>query len=457
MTSANSLARLVEDDDWSTVEDQNLTLAFAWTTPYDSPFAALASLPESTEPPAIEILTEPWDRGQVLGCLVQTSKNRIFFDRLAQGLKRDSVDVPGTASLLRKKTITRVEFQATDDAIIGTVNFEKPECFRGRLPFEGHRTDQGWVISAFTLPGAGWRVERGDDGCWRALRMDDHRLLPDLETLPADRVSVVQIVAAAPSRVKHNGEEIDLAALPDAVAGRLVTLRAELECRFGDVLETLAVLDSADPPVIGVFWITRGRIGSQWCILGMIEPSRSRLSTSEGWFGTLERIERDRLPRKALQLSVGDDGFRFSNGRFLPVLVRSAREVVAFGVDEVKARPEAVFLMAIDPETTCLRADEALDAVWATKAQRVFVYTDRNHGFLFEAYDPPPPASMIVARRSVAAAKTWPTPAPPPPPVLAPPADPGPLRFIPGGKMTRPERVEGSDPVYPEAAEPARI
>ena len=457
MASSRDLAALVETDDWSSVENQNLTLTFAWTAPIDVPCANLESLPESTEPPSIEILTTPWDRGEVLECLLEDADRGRFFDRLWQRLEGGAVEPPGTASLLWKQTITEVDFQVNDEMIAGTVHFEKPECFRGRLPFEGHRTDQGWVISAFTLPGADWRVDRDNVGRWQALRLNDNQLFPDLEILPANLVSDVHILADTALRLKHNGVEIDLAALPGEVAGRLVVLRPDIECRFSDVLETLTALKTADPPVRGVFWITRRMIAGRWLMLGLTETSRSPFAHSEAWIGTLERVERSRMPPDALQLCVDRDGYRFSNGTSLPILLGSARDVVAFGADEMKNRPDAVFLLAIDSDMPYEKADEALDAVWATKAQRVFVYTDKHHGFVLEAHDPPPPPSVIAARRAAGAKAGWPTPPLPPPPVLSSPPDPGPHRFVTGGKITEPERLEGIDPTYPEAAESARI
>ena len=67
------------------------------------------------------------------------------------------------------------------------------------------------------------------------------------------------------------------------------------------------------------------------------------------------------MPPDALQLCVDRDGYRFSDGTSLPILLGSARDVVAFGADEMKNRPDAVFLLAIDPETPYEKADQALD------------------------------------------------------------------------------------------------
>lgn len=456
-TTETDLSAAEEFGYWSEVENQSLTVVFAGTRPSEAPCAWESELPESAEPSIIESLGVQWTIGELQRCLTRPESERRGRVRFDAG-SGDRIE-ERRASLLCEEFITGVEISADGDVAHGVVAFDRPGCFRGEVPFSMSRGDEGWDISSFDLLDSGWKVERRDGGVWRPRRMQGPPSLPNLDYV--ERYVHVDLLLDPDgyTRIRLNTQPAVFEDLLPSVAGQVVYLRTDSDLAGGQFSSTIESLAHADPPVLAVF-LQPQRMLDMCRLLGIAQTPMQALLSRSSLAGPSIQVARTRLPREAIALCVGSKGttMRLSGAAQIQV-DKSPRDAVLIAMEEVSCRPSLPVLISVEPAVTFSQVDTALDLAAQSQTGSIFLRTSRHRGVLFERRDRarPEPRPPMVRRtpksgRANESRKQEAAAASPHSPV------PGePYRFIVGGEISEPVKIDGPSPIYPDAAKRARI
>ncbi|NQT40203.1 MAG: hypothetical protein HQ581_22110 [Planctomycetes bacterium] len=73
----------------------------------------------------------------------------------------------GYCSVIQHDRITEFTCTVDDDRAQGTVAFEEPGLYRGKIAYTAERTEEGWWITGFEMPARKWRFHRVGRGPWQ--------------------------------------------------------------------------------------------------------------------------------------------------------------------------------------------------------------------------------------------------------------------------------------------------
>lgn len=77
-----------------------------------------------------------------------------------------SRDDPGGVTLIHADRITDFTCEIEGDTATGTVSFEVPELYRGKVDYMAHRNDGKWRITEFSMPAFAVRLVCDKKGIW---------------------------------------------------------------------------------------------------------------------------------------------------------------------------------------------------------------------------------------------------------------------------------------------------
>ncbi len=456
-TTGADLLVVEEHGSWAEIDNQTLTVLFAGTRPAEAPCGWESELPEAEEAPIIESLGGQWTIHELQRCLAPPEGEGDV--RVRSGSRGGERAEDDRASLLWREFITGVEISAEGDVAHGDLAFDRPGCFRGQVPFSMSRGDDGWEIASFGLLDAGWKVERSDGGVWRARRMHEFPSIPNLDHI--ERYVHVDLLPGPIGgvRIKLNAQPAVVGDLLQSVAGQVVYLRIDGGVAGGQFSSTVESLAHADPPALAVF-LQPQRMLDMCGLLGFTQTPMQALLSRNSLAGPSIQVSRTRLPREAIALCIGPKGTTMRLPDAVQVRVDdSLRDAVLIAMEEVSCRPSLPVVISVEPEAPFSAVDFALDLAARSQTRSIYLRTAQHRGMVFERRDrvrpeprPPvvgraPTSRRIDNRREQEAAV-----APPPSPA------PGePYRFIVGGAITEPLKIDGPAPIYPDAAKRARI
>lgn len=72
----------------------------------------------------------------------------------------------GYATSIQPEYITDLTCEVKGDVATGVVSYEAKGVYKGRAEYTARRSDKGWRIEEFRLPGYKLRLTRGEDGKW---------------------------------------------------------------------------------------------------------------------------------------------------------------------------------------------------------------------------------------------------------------------------------------------------
>ena len=439
-------------------ESQSLTLVFAGTRPSDGVCGENSERQNGNDPEEGVVGVSGWTVEELQHCL----------DRPAAGwstlFKRDRSDDAGRLSLLWSQFVTGVGVEVDGDAAGGVVQFDRPGCFAGAVPFSMRKTSNGWSIVSFELLDAGWKVEREQGGSWTARRVTEVPVLPDLHHKSEFLEVRLKSEWGLPV-VQVNREAVDLDDLRRLVADEVVMLRADDDVTGEQYRTVIEALQTAEPPVPALFTISKRMIDTCWCLLGFGGGARAptpveQLLADDSLASPFVDVPRSMLPRDAISLCVDSDGVSMKcPGRLQTSATESARYLVDTAAEAVGRQPDLPVLISVSPDARYGDVDIALDIAVQSATPHVYLATGPDTGVVFEIRHEVRRAPLAPMRRNDSAHNR--PAAPHEVETNAASASIGhprvPIRFVVNGPVTEPVKIDGPAAVYPEAARRARI
>ncbi len=132
----------------SDFEDKSLTLMF-WTIPH------VADADEETRE-EFEFVTERIPRPSDLA--------REMWRTVGAGGVRIQT---GPVTAIHAERITKMHCKVEGDRATGTVHFEVPDLYRGKVDFVARQHDGKWRIEEFSMPARKIHIVRDEQGTWR--------------------------------------------------------------------------------------------------------------------------------------------------------------------------------------------------------------------------------------------------------------------------------------------------
>jgi protein TonB len=259
--------------------------------------------------------------------------------------------------------------------------------------------------------------------------------------------AILRIVAGAEPGLLLDGRLCEPGDLAAAIAGRPVIMGPDPETELVHVLTALDLLRTADPPVpvVGVVLIR--------LVNGCITPaSEARKRRREaGWLAQPIPIPRDSLGDEAVRIIVGTKNMRASAGIGQPFIeLPEVSHLAQFLRQVMGNHPGRPIIITGNPETPFVRVDIVLDVLLGVDSHPILLATTPDHGLLLETrfqgpdHDPEARIRQLATPyiRQPMPVRARPTPTP------LPVGEP--IRYVPGGPLTRPVRIAGADPAHPE-------
>ncbi len=123
------------------------------------------------ETPEFE-MTDPMCSGSTMFPELKQSRFTQLSDVLCSMLRLDQFGLFSERfpdlSIINNDNFTGLRMTAHGDSIVGTVSFEKPDCYRGAVDFVARNGPAGWRVEEFRMPVMGLLLERISDTSWRA-------------------------------------------------------------------------------------------------------------------------------------------------------------------------------------------------------------------------------------------------------------------------------------------------
>jgi len=443
---------------WSEAESQTLTLVFAGTRPSESLCGQKTGENPASDLPAWTTKISGWQVGDLKCCLERPASGWPTF------IERDPGERADALSLLWSQFVTDIVVEATDDVAGGIVRVDRPGCFAGSIPFSMQKTEDGWRVDSFDLLDSGWKVERDEDDRWVARRVAEVPPLPDLRH--KDEYLEVRLRSEWGQLVVNvNREAVAVDEVHGFIANEIVFLRAEDDVTGEQFLSMIAALQSAEPPVAALFTISSRMIDNCWCLLGFGMGAEAptpveRLMDDDSLACSFVEVPRTMLPREAIVLCVDAEGISMEcPGRLQISSTESVRYLVETAIDAVERRPHLPVLISVGPDARYHQVDQALDIAVRSETPHVYLATGPDKGIVFEI--------RHEVRRSPYPPRTRNNPVPRKPArpqhgetkVASPsiPAPGEPTRFVVNGPVTEPVKIDGPEPIYPDAAKRAQI
>ncbi len=356
-------------------------IAHRWVYVFDRTPCALFN-----ETPEFELSQMNWCFGQRMFPELERSRSTLLSMRICNML---CVDCSGilferhpSVSIISEDNITGLGMTTQGDSIVGTVSFERPDCFRGAIDFVARKGPAGWRVEEFRMPVMGLYLKRIGDTSWRPWTPSPiGDLLPTCRTIDRESLQTVRISSNGESlRVEVEGRgRSKQSGYPQAMqrylVGKTVRVLADENVTAGQVFEVLDKLRSLSVPGAGFYLASES--GGPATILVDSVPILVTSGTPvfRGQLGDII----------VARMCLADSSISVSAGLENAIVVEDAEETSSFIIRALGNEPELPFFLAVAPNTPASLVVMALDQLAAAKAKRVIVGVDSNfRGVLFE-------------------------------------------------------------------------
>jgi TonB family protein len=137
----------------------------------------------------------------------------------------------------------------------------------------------------------------------------------------------------------------------------------------------------------------------------------------------------------------------------------SFRDAVLTAMEVVSHRSSLPVVISVEPGTPFSKVDTLLDFAAQSQTKSIFLRTSQHRGVVFEKRERARPESPTSNKAKTPRLRADPR-TPTPPQTVSPPSMPDqgqPVRFVVGGAISEPVKLEGPEPFYPNAAQRASI
>lgn len=387
-------ADLEGEDLLSSFGDQPLTLALL-TLDSSHPFCRDNGkyLTEQGLPHQFEYTVPDLDPSRIVKCLEPPDTAsyiaKHFGKRFVEGLLGLDSKVLRFTSAIWEPYITGLEFDRFGAEIVGTVSFEAPGCWSGKMPFTARDSDQGWRVEEFRMPDTGWKVTLGESGNWVAERIADDLEGVALEQLdlresgkavfggtngPTSDVVAVRFGSDGTVQVTDSSSGGVAVQNPlEFISGRPVAL-APLRGfeKIGDFLAAVEAISQANPEIPAIGIATATGVSSQG---GKVRRQRSvHFLTS----GDQVRIERNVM--QGARFCIAKSDVLVSTGAEMPLAISRDRDHEDFTTAMAKNYGVYEFLINPQAEAPYNSLERILRATVASRATKIVIATEHHRG-----------------------------------------------------------------------------